>query len=99
MAVPLRSEASWSSWRRKWKPDLKSQPWKNFKISGITHIIKSHFTEADCSYEFCISDLKTVWYEKIDEKTFRNRSKVNLPLPNSDIYLKSLVCDTDKPKR
>lgn len=64
------------SWRRAWKPDLKSQPWKAFSIENDTYQVKAHFREADCSYELCISDMETVWYEKVQDASFKTRAKV-----------------------
>ncbi|KAJ7371298.1 Non-ous end-joining factor 1 [Desmophyllum pertusum] len=72
MAATVRRE---TSWRRRWKPDLNSQPWKYFSISDKPFLVKSMFVEMDCSYEFCMWDFSTFWYEKVEHDNFRVRAK------------------------
>ena len=74
MAATVRRE---TSWRRRWKPDLNSQPWKPFSISGKSFLVKSMFVEMDCSYEFCLWDSSTFWYEKVEHDNFKRRAKVS----------------------
>ncbi|XP_068740229.1 non-homologous end-joining factor 1-like [Montipora capricornis] len=86
MAATVRRE---TSWRRRWKPDLKSQPWKPFSVSDKEYLIKSMFFETDCSYELCIWDFTTLWYEKVEQDTFKARAKeLN---PNVEAKLSYLV--------
>lgn len=73
MAATVRRE---TSWRRRWKPNLNSQPWKHFSILGKSFLVKSMFFEMDCSYEFCLWDFSTFWYEKVEQDQFRVRAKV-----------------------
>ncbi|XP_078377948.1 non-homologous end-joining factor 1-like [Oculina patagonica] len=72
MAATVRRE---TSWRRRWKPDLNSQPWKPFSILDKQFLVKSMFVEMDCSYEFCLWDFSTFWYEKVERDSFRERAK------------------------
>lgn len=74
MATTVRKE---TSWRRRWKPDLNSQPWKPFSISDKRFLVKSMFVEMDCSYEICLWDFNTFWYEKVEHDTFKRRAKVS----------------------
>ena len=73
MAATIKRE---TSWRRRWKPNLNSQPWKHFSISGKSFLLKSMFVDADCSYEFCLWDFSTFWYEKVEHDEFEARAKV-----------------------
>ena len=73
MAATVLREASW---RRRWKPDLRSQPWKPFNVSDKEYLIKSMFVETDCSYELCIWDFTHLWYEKVEQDSFHARAKV-----------------------
>lgn len=76
------------SWRRLWKPDLKSQAWELFNVDGVDYQVKSHFVESECSYELCISDLDRIWYEKVDDETiFNDRAKVCIILDNKHLRL------------
>ncbi|CAH3154868.1 unnamed protein product [Pocillopora meandrina] len=72
MAATIKRE---TSWRRRWKPNLNSQPWKHFSISGKSFLLKSMFVDADCSYEFCLWDFSTFWYEKVEHDEFEARAK------------------------
>ena len=74
MATTVRKE---TSWRRRWKPDLNSQPWKPFSISDKRFLFKSMFVEMDCSYEICLWDFNTFWYEIVEHDTFKRRAKVS----------------------
>lgn len=71
-AIPLNE----ASWRRRWKQDLKSQPWKPFNVSDKEYLLKSMFFETDCSYELCIWDFTNLWYEKVEQESFNARAKV-----------------------
>ena len=71
--MAVRSE---KAWRRRWKPDLRCQNWQPFRIEYGDYQVKAHFVESDCSYEFCISDLGRIWYEKVDETAFNSRAQV-----------------------
>ena len=62
----------------KWNSNLISEPWKPLFIDDKQFIVKVLFDESVLSYEFCISDLKRMWYEKIEGEEFQNRSKVGL---------------------
>ena len=73
MAATIKRE---TSWRRRWKPNLNSQPWKHFSISGKSFLLKSMFVDADCSYEFCLWDFCTFLYEKVEHDEFEARAKV-----------------------
>lgn len=77
MAAPVRKE---TSWRRRWKPDLNCQPWRPFSISDKKFLVKSMFVEMDCSYEFCLWDSSTFWYEKVEHDSFKRRAKVSKKL-------------------
>ncbi|XP_020632000.1 non-homologous end-joining factor 1-like [Orbicella faveolata] len=72
MAATVRRE---TSWRRRWKPDLNSQPWKPFFISDKSFLVKSMFVEMDSSYEFCLWDSSTFWHEKVEQDIFKRRTK------------------------
>ena len=73
MAAILRKE---TSWRRRWKPDINSQAWRPFIISGKLFLVKTMFVETECCYEFCLWDFSTMWYEKVEQDNFRIRAKV-----------------------
>lgn len=73
MAAIVLNEASW---RRRWKPNFKSQPWKPFNVSDKEYLLKSMFFETDCSYELCIWDFTNLWYEKVEQESFNARAKV-----------------------
>ena len=73
MAATVRKE---TSWRRRWKPDLNSQAWRPFNISDKKVLVKSMFIETDCSYELCLWDGSTLWYEKVEHDDLRARAKV-----------------------
>lgn len=73
MAATIRKE---TSWRRRWKPDINSQAWKPFIISGNIFLVKTMFVETECCYEFCLWDFSTMWYEKVVQDNFRIRAKV-----------------------
>lgn len=59
-----------------WNEKLISQPWQPFSIDGNPYITKVVFDESLLCYEFCISDFKKIWYEKIDEEKFKVMSEV-----------------------
>ena len=69
-----------TSWRRRWKEDLKSQPWKPFTVSCYTYLVKTMFVEQDCSYEICLCDLNTLWYEKVEHDHLKTRVKVSVQM-------------------
>ncbi|XP_029200277.2 non-homologous end-joining factor 1-like isoform X1 [Acropora millepora] len=78
-----------ASWRRRWKQDFKSQPWKPFNVSDKEYLLKSMFFETDCSYELCIWDFTNLWYEKVEQESFNARAKkIN---PNVEAKLSYLV--------
>ncbi|CAL1528364.1 unnamed protein product [Lymnaea stagnalis] len=64
-------------WRRRWKPNLHSSPWKQLNIDNANkYLFKIKFD--DNSYEFLITDMTMFWYESIGGEGLKKRfNKLN----------------------
>ncbi|KAK3745360.1 hypothetical protein RRG08_064684 [Elysia crispata] len=64
-------------WRRQWKPDLSSCPWKPLPINKIDEetggcfLVKSKFYND--AYEVLITDMVHFWYEKLSGAALKRR--------------------------
>lgn len=75
--------ASELQWRRNWKPNLASYPWKqlsSYSVKGCSAgdscmLIKSLFGEE--SYELLITDLTTFWHETLSVDSLKSRINVS----------------------
>uniref|UniRef100_A0A0B6ZEC2 Non-homologous end-joining factor 1 n=1 Tax=Arion vulgaris TaxID=1028688 RepID=A0A0B6ZEC2_9EUPU len=75
--------ASELQWRRRWKPDLYSCPWRPLNQvelkdgdTSSKYFIKTKFD--DSSYELILTDLTNFWYEKLADDALTKRvSKLN----------------------
>ena len=45
------------------------------------------FIETDCSYELCLWDFSTLWYEKVEHDSFRVRAKVYKHVKHTGIVI------------
>ncbi|CAG5127160.1 unnamed protein product, partial [Candidula unifasciata] len=79
-------------WRRRWKPDLKSSPWKPLEQVDIQdardtsqkYLMKTKFDDRSC--ELLVTDLSHFWYEKLTEDALKKRvakqnPSIEAPLP------------------
>lgn len=64
------------TWRRNWKPNFETQPWKVINTTRRTYLMKYYFEEISCSYKIAISDYENIWFEEIGESIFSDRAKV-----------------------
>ncbi|GFO20389.1 non-homologous end-joining factor 1 [Plakobranchus ocellatus] len=79
-------------WRRQWKPDLSSCPWKPLQtfnadlVRECLYLVKTKFL--DDAYEFLITDMIHFWYESLSGTALKRRIKElnpNIEAPISKI--------------
>lgn len=74
-SLPKFNMADELAWRRNWKPDFETQPWKVVNTTCDRYLIKYYSEEILCSYKIAITDCERVWLEEVNESTFSDRAK------------------------
>lgn len=69
--MSIKSEAEW---RRHWKPDLCSCPWKSITVNSNTYLIKMKIDSSD--YEIILTDFSNFWFESLGGDPLKARIKV-----------------------